>query len=118
MNGGGTIEVPVLVVGGGPVGLTLALDLARRGVEVLVVERRARGTPPPPKCNHVAARSMEIFRRLNKTKRVKLIIALVMPGGRYEASERSESEIEERIDYLTEMAETSGGTFVNVTEYE
>ena len=30
------IEVPVLVVGGGAVGLTLAIDLAWRGVEVLV----------------------------------------------------------------------------------
>lgn len=58
------IEVPVLVVGGGAVGLTLAIDLAWRGVEVLVVESRARDEPPPPKCNHVAARSMEIFRRL------------------------------------------------------
>ena len=57
-------EVPVLVVGGGPVGLTLATDLAWRGVEVLLVERRARAEPPEPKCNHVAARSMEIFRRL------------------------------------------------------
>ena len=56
--------------------------------------------------------------RLNATERVRLIIALVMPGGRYEASERSESEIVERIDYLTEMAEASGGLFVNVAEYE
>jgi 2-polyprenyl-6-methoxyphenol hydroxylase-like FAD-dependent oxidoreductase len=58
------ISVPVLIVGGGPVGLTLAMDLAWRGIEVLVVEQRAYGEPPPPKCNHVAARSMEIFRRL------------------------------------------------------
>ena len=58
------LEVPVLVVGGGPVGLTLALDLAWRGIEVAVVERRACDERPPAKCNHVSARSMEIFRRL------------------------------------------------------
>ena len=58
------IHVPVLVVGGGPVGLTLAMDLAWRGVEVLVAELRQRGEPPSPKCNHVSARTMEIFRRL------------------------------------------------------
>jgi 2-polyprenyl-6-methoxyphenol hydroxylase-like FAD-dependent oxidoreductase len=57
-------QIPVLVVGGGPIGLTLAMDLAWRGVEVLICETRARGEAPPPKCNHVAARTMEIFRRL------------------------------------------------------
>ncbi|MBV9433019.1 MAG: FAD-dependent oxidoreductase, partial [Hyphomicrobiales bacterium] len=34
------IETDVLVVGGGPVGLTLAMDLAQRGVEVTVLELR------------------------------------------------------------------------------
>ena len=58
------INIPVLVVGGGPVGLTLAMDLAWRGVGVLVVELRERGEAPSAKCNHVAARTMEIFRRL------------------------------------------------------
>ena len=59
-----TLETSVLVIGAGPVGLTLAMDLARRGVSVLVVEIRHRGEPPNVKCNHVSARSMEIFRRL------------------------------------------------------
>ncbi|WJR79936.1 FAD-dependent oxidoreductase [Bradyrhizobium sp. NP1] len=54
----------VLIVGAGPVGLTLAMDLAWRGIDVVIVERRAAGEPPSVKCNHVAARSMEIFRRL------------------------------------------------------
>lgn len=59
-----TLHTPVLVVGAGPVGLTLAMDLAWRGIEVLVLEKRARGVPPPVKSNHTSARSMEIFRRL------------------------------------------------------
>ena len=53
-------ECSVLIVGAGPVGLTLSIDLAWRGIEATVVETRSPGQPPEPKCNHVAARTMEI----------------------------------------------------------
>jgi 2-polyprenyl-6-methoxyphenol hydroxylase-like FAD-dependent oxidoreductase len=61
----------VLIVGAGPVGLTLAIDLAWRGIAVTVVETRARAAPPEPKCNHVAARTMETFRRLGIAEKVR-----------------------------------------------
>jgi 2-polyprenyl-6-methoxyphenol hydroxylase-like FAD-dependent oxidoreductase len=64
-------ELNVLIVGAGPVGLTLAIDLAWRGIDVTIVETRARAAPPEPKCNHVAARTMEIFRRLGIAKAVR-----------------------------------------------
>jgi 2-polyprenyl-6-methoxyphenol hydroxylase-like FAD-dependent oxidoreductase len=64
-------EADVLIVGAGPVGLTIAIDLAWRGIDVTVVETRARAQPPEPKCNHVAARTMEIFRRLGIAEKVR-----------------------------------------------
>ena len=64
-------ESNVLIVGAGPVGLTLAIDLAWRGIDVTVVETRAPAAPPEPKCNHVAARTMEIFRRLGLAEKVR-----------------------------------------------
>jgi 2-polyprenyl-6-methoxyphenol hydroxylase-like FAD-dependent oxidoreductase len=64
-------DVDVLIVGAGPVGLTLAIDLAWRGIAVTVIETRARGALPEPKCNHVAARTMEIFRRLGIADKIR-----------------------------------------------
>jgi 2-polyprenyl-6-methoxyphenol hydroxylase-like FAD-dependent oxidoreductase len=58
------INTEVLIVGAGPVGLSLAMDLGRRGVGVTLAELRAAGEPPSVRCNHVSARTMEAFRRL------------------------------------------------------
>jgi 2-polyprenyl-6-methoxyphenol hydroxylase-like FAD-dependent oxidoreductase len=64
-------EADVAIVGAGPVGLTLAIDLSRRGHCVLLLESRAYGEPPSVKCNHVAARTMEQFRRLGLAERIR-----------------------------------------------
>ena len=66
-----THQADVLIVGAGPVGLTLAMDLASRGIDVLVAETRHRGEPPNVKCNHVSARSMEVFRRLGVAAKLR-----------------------------------------------
>src|SRR3954467_4669282 len=65
------IQTQVLVVGAGPVGLTAAMDLASRGIEVVVAEIRRAGELPSVKCNHVSARSMEVFRRLGIVRQVR-----------------------------------------------
>src|SRR6188508_1961624 len=65
------IETTVLIVGAGPVGLTLAMDLAWRGIDVTVAELRHAGEPPSVKCNQISARSMEIFRRLGLAKSLR-----------------------------------------------
>jgi 2-polyprenyl-6-methoxyphenol hydroxylase-like FAD-dependent oxidoreductase len=61
----------VLIVGGGPVGLTLAMDLAWRGIDVMVAERRPSDDPPDVKCGQIGARSMEIFRRLGLADKLR-----------------------------------------------
>ena len=54
----------VAIVGAGPVGLVLALDLASRGIETVLLEQRRAYAAPSVKCNHISSRTMEIFRRL------------------------------------------------------
>src|ERR1700689_3925993 len=56
------LDIPVLVSGGGPVGLTASLLLSRHGVRSLLVERHP-GTALTPKARGINARTMEIFRQ-------------------------------------------------------
>ncbi|MBL0885916.1 FAD-dependent monooxygenase [Myceligenerans indicum] len=67
---GGTEHVSVLVIGAGPAGLTLAMDLGQRGVDCLVVEATEERSANP-RCNTTSARSMEIFRRLGIAREVR-----------------------------------------------
>lgn len=65
------LQADVLIVGAGPVGLTLAMDLASRGVKVVIAEIRRYAEPPNVKCNHVSARTMEQFRRLGVAQKLR-----------------------------------------------
>lgn len=60
----------VLIVGGGPVGLTARALLARWGVRTLLVERH-RELSPFPRSRLVNVRSMEIFRGLGIAETVR-----------------------------------------------
>jgi 2-polyprenyl-6-methoxyphenol hydroxylase-like FAD-dependent oxidoreductase len=55
-------QVPVLIVGGGPVGLMASLLLSRLGIRSLLVERHP-GTAIHPKARGINARTMEVFRQ-------------------------------------------------------
>ncbi|MGE0742917.1 MAG: bifunctional 3-(3-hydroxy-phenyl)propionate/3-hydroxycinnamic acid hydroxylase [Hyphomonadaceae bacterium] len=57
------LDCDVLIVGGGPTGATLALMLARRGVNTLVIDKEA-DIYPLPRAAHVDHEIMRIFQEL------------------------------------------------------
>ncbi|MBD8050967.1 FAD-dependent oxidoreductase [Limnohabitans radicicola] len=58
-----TLTVDVLIAGGGPCGLMLAIELGRRNIRCLLVDAKP-GTAFNPQANATQARTMEHFRRL------------------------------------------------------
>jgi 2-polyprenyl-6-methoxyphenol hydroxylase-like FAD-dependent oxidoreductase len=64
------MDAQVLIVGAGPTGLTLAIDLGRRGVRALVIEQKEapQFLPKMERCN---ARTMEIYRRMGIVEQVR-----------------------------------------------
>jgi len=63
-------EVPVLIVGGGPVGLTASILLSQRGIRSLLVERHP-GTAILPKARGINARSMEMYRQVGVEQQIR-----------------------------------------------
>lgn len=57
------IEIPVLIIGGGPVGMTASILLSRQGIRSLLVERHP-GTAILPKARGINARTMEMYRQI------------------------------------------------------
>jgi 2-polyprenyl-6-methoxyphenol hydroxylase-like FAD-dependent oxidoreductase len=64
--------IPVLIAGGGPVGMTLARTLASCGIRCLLVERNA-STTRHPKMDITNGRSMELFRRLGLAEKLRAV---------------------------------------------
>ena len=56
-------EVPVTIVGGGPVGMLTAFELSRLGIQCLLAEQNL-ATTKYPKMDLTNCRSMEILRML------------------------------------------------------
>ncbi|HWD57972.1 MAG TPA: FAD-dependent monooxygenase, partial [Stellaceae bacterium] len=63
-------DVPVLIVGGGPVGLTASILLSRFGIASLLVERHP-GTAILPKARGINARTMEMYRQLGLEQAIR-----------------------------------------------
>ena len=78
------IDAPVLIVGGGPVGMMLALTLDALGVRSVIVNAEPT-TRWLPKGSTQNARTMEHFRRLGLARPIR---ALGLPAEGYEADQR------------------------------
>ena len=65
-----TISTPVLIVGAGPVGAVLALELARHDIPCLLADRSATASRHP-KMDYLNGRSMELLRRLGLTAEIR-----------------------------------------------
>ena len=72
-------KVPVLVAGGGIVGLSTSLFLSRLGIPSLLVERH-RGTSIHPRARGVNARTMEIYRELGLEEAIRVAGAELSPS--------------------------------------
>jgi 2-polyprenyl-6-methoxyphenol hydroxylase-like FAD-dependent oxidoreductase len=64
------LDTQVIIVGAGPVGLTLAIDLGRRGIRCILLEQKAapQFLPKMERCN---ARTMEIYRRMGLSQKIR-----------------------------------------------
>ncbi|MFI6498049.1 FAD-dependent monooxygenase [Nonomuraea typhae] len=62
--------VPIVIVGAGPVGTVLALELARHGVRSVLIDKHARPSPHP-KMDYLNGRSMELLRRLGVVEEIR-----------------------------------------------
>ncbi len=64
------MDSDVLIIGAGPTGLTLAVDLGRRGVRCTLVEQKERPAFLP-KMERINARTMEIYRRMGLAPQIR-----------------------------------------------
>jgi 2-polyprenyl-6-methoxyphenol hydroxylase-like FAD-dependent oxidoreductase len=64
------MDSDVLIVGAGPTGLTLAIDLGKRGVRCTLIEQKERPAFLP-KMERINARTMEIYRRMGLAQQIR-----------------------------------------------
>ncbi|MGW1374995.1 FAD-dependent monooxygenase [Streptomyces sp. NPDC002446] len=91
----GVTDVDVLIAGAGPTGIALGIDLARRGVRALIVERQDR-LSPGARGTGLQPRTQEVYDDLG------VLDAIRAAGGRYPKMARWENG---RIAEVREMLE-------------
>lgn len=79
------VHVPVLIIGGGPAGLTTALLLSRHGVACLVAEKH-RALSLHPRARGVHARAVEILRSCGLEEAMRQQELAINPGVEWRGS--------------------------------
>lgn len=64
------LDASVIVIGGGPCGLVLAIELGRRAIRTIVLEEKSSAARFP-QANATQARTMEHYRRLGFAERIR-----------------------------------------------
>ena len=81
MADGGSQAFPVLITGGGLVGLSMAMFLAQHGVPSLAIEN-LRGGSPLPRAAHFHMRTLELFRLAGIEAEVQRTVGEGVPARR------------------------------------
>jgi 2,4-dichlorophenol 6-monooxygenase len=104
-----TIEVPVLIVGGGGCGLSSSIFLSNLGVEHLLVERHST-TSHLPKAHYLNQRTLEVYRQHGIAERIYQVGAPLENFGKiqWKTSLGGDRPIDGRL--IHEMDAFGGGT--------
>lgn len=96
-------KVPVLIIGGGPVGLVSAILLAKHGVKSLLVERHT-GTSVYPKARGIDFHTMEIFRMMGLEDTVRKADPKLAKCKRFLIKDTLAEEVQTESSALDELA--------------
>lgn len=102
-------RVPVLIVGGGTVGLAAALFLTRHGVTPLVLERQP-GVSIHPRATGIGPRTMEFLRQAGLERAVNDVAVDMSAEGAVKLSAPSLAEVDLSTVPALSVTENSGGS--------
>lgn len=95
--------VPVLIVGGGIVGLSAALFLQRHRVPFILVERSQTGSPLP-RARGFSARTLELYRSVGLQDDIEAVAKTAWKQGKFGGARRGRSMLEAESLPLADIA--------------
>nr|WP_186123141.1 FAD-dependent monooxygenase [Burkholderia gladioli] len=100
---GATLRQPILIVGGGIVGLSAGLFLQHHGIPFILVEREPE-LSPLPRARGFAARTLELFRSVGLQDAIERVASTAWEQGSFGGARRGRSLLEAQPLPLAEVA--------------